>query len=168
MVEAPEAIASRGCEPNVALSAASSHGELHRRAAALVSRSDRTHHEPVGLDRDAEGLACGRTGLDERERLFLYSSLDVSIALTAERIEKFGLGRAPVCMAKTHFSLSHDPALRNRPTDFVLPVRARVPSAGAGFVVALCGEMQRMPGFGKAPAFMNIDIDAEGRTVGHF
>ena len=71
-------------------------------------------------------------------------------------------------MAKTQMSLSHDPALRNRPTGFILPIRALVPSAGAEFVVALCGEMQRMPGLGKAPAFMNIDIDGEGRTVGLF
>jgi formate--tetrahydrofolate ligase len=85
-----------------------------------------------------------------------------------ERVEKLGLGHAPVCMAKTHLSLSHDPTLRNRPTGFILPVRAIVPSAGAEFVVALCGEMQRMPGLGKAPAFMNIDIDGEGRTVGLF
>ena len=72
------------------------------------------------------------------------------------------------CMAKTHLSLSHDPTLRNRPTGFILPVRGLVPSAGAEFVVALCGEMQRMPGLGKTPAFMNIDIDGEGRTVGLF
>jgi formate--tetrahydrofolate ligase len=85
-----------------------------------------------------------------------------------ERIEKLGLGHAPVCMAKTHLSLSHDPTLRNRPRGFILPVRGLVPSAGAEFVVALCGEMQRMPGLGKTPAFMNIDIDAEGRTVGLF
>jgi formyltetrahydrofolate synthetase len=85
-----------------------------------------------------------------------------------ERIEKLGLGTAPVCMAKSHLSLSHDPGLRNRPTGFTLPVRALVPSAGAGFVVALCGEMQRMPGLGKTPAFHNIDIDADGNTVGLF
>jgi formate--tetrahydrofolate ligase len=71
-------------------------------------------------------------------------------------------------MAKTHLSLSHDQGLRNRPTGFILPIRGLVPSAGAEFVVALCGEMQRMPGLGKAPAFMNIDIDGEGRTVGLF
>jgi formate--tetrahydrofolate ligase len=69
-------------------------------------------------------------------------------------------------MAKTHLSLSHDPSLRNRPSGFILPVRGLVPSTGAGFVVALCGEMQRMPGLGKTPAFTRIDIDSEGRTVG--
>ena len=75
---------------------------------------------------------------------------------------------AQVCMAKTQMSLSHDAALRNRPKDFILPVRGMLPSAGAGFVVALCGDMQRMPGLGKTPAFQNIDIDAQGRTVGLF
>ena len=102
----------------------------------------------------------------------LYGAATIDLESQArkdlERIEKLGLGHAPVCMAKTHLSLSHDPALRNRPTGFILPVRAIVPSAGAEFVVALCGEMQRMPGLGKAPAFMNIDIDGEGRTVGLF
>ncbi|MDE3155475.1 MAG: formate--tetrahydrofolate ligase [Acidobacteriota bacterium] len=83
-------------------------------------------------------------------------------------IEALGLGTAPVCMAKTHLSLSHDPKLRNRPQGFSLPVRGLVPSTGAGFVVALCGDMQRMPGFGKTPAFMQVDIDEDGRTVGLF
>jgi formyltetrahydrofolate synthetase len=69
-------------------------------------------------------------------------------------------------MAKSHLSLSHDPNLRNRPTGFTLPVRGLVPSAGAGFVVALCGEMQRMPGLGKTPAFQKMDIDENGNTYG--
>ena len=85
-----------------------------------------------------------------------------------ERMDRLGFGTMPVCMAKTHLSLSHDPLLLNRPTAFRLPVRSVVPSAGAGFVVALCGDMQRMPGFGKSPAFMNVDIDDRGRTVGLF
>ena len=103
-------------------------------------------------------------------RLYGAASIDLESQARKdlERIEKLGLGHAPVCMAKTHLSLSHDPTLRNRPTGFVLPIRGLVPSAGAEFVVALCGEMQRMPGLGKTPAFMNIDIDAEGRTVGLF
>lgn len=85
-----------------------------------------------------------------------------------ERIERLGMGSAPVCMAKTHLSLSHEPGLRNRPTGFRVPIRSLVPSAGAGFVVALCGDMQRMPGLGKTPAFMNIDLDKDGNTVGLF
>jgi formyltetrahydrofolate synthetase len=84
------------------------------------------------------------------------------------RMEQLGFGTVPVCMAKTHLSLSHDPTRLNRPRGYRLPVRGVVPSAGAGFVVVLCGDMQRMPGLGRTPAFMNVDIDAEGRTVGLF
>ena len=84
------------------------------------------------------------------------------------RVTSIGMGDAPVCMAKTHLSLSHDPTLLNRPTGYRLPVRGVVPSAGAGFVVVLCGDMQRMPGLGRTPAFMGIDLDENGRTVGLF
>ncbi|MEX0754089.1 MAG: formate--tetrahydrofolate ligase [Actinomycetota bacterium] len=85
-----------------------------------------------------------------------------------ERMDALGFGTFPVCMAKTHLSLSHDPKMLNRPRGFRLPVRSVVPSAGAGFVVVLCGDMQRMPGLGKTPAFKNVDIDANGTTVGLF
>jgi len=84
------------------------------------------------------------------------------------RMEQLGFGELPVCMAKTHLSLSHDPLMLNRPTGYRLPVRGVVPSAGAGFVVVLCGDMQRMPGLWKTPAFMNVDLDPDGRTVGLF
>jgi formyltetrahydrofolate synthetase len=84
------------------------------------------------------------------------------------RMEQLGFGEVPVCMAKTHLSLTHDPLMLNRPTGYRLPVRGVVPSAGAGFVVALCGDMQRMPGLGRTPAFMNVDVDPDGRTVGLF
>jgi formate--tetrahydrofolate ligase len=84
------------------------------------------------------------------------------------RMEQLGYGEMPVCMAKTHLSLSHDPSLLNRPTGYRLPVRGVVPSAGAGFVVVLCGDMQRMPGLGKTPAFMQVDLDPDGRTLGLF
>jgi formate--tetrahydrofolate ligase len=82
------------------------------------------------------------------------------------RMESLGFGQYPVCMAKTQLSLSHDPTALNRPKGWRLPVRGVVPSAGAGFVVVLCGDMQRMPGLGRTPAFTNIDIDRDGRTVG--
>jgi formyltetrahydrofolate synthetase len=102
----------------------------------------------------------------------LYGADGVDYLPTAERdilrLDALGFGTYPVCMAKTHLSLSHDPSLLNRPSGFRLPVRGFVPSAGAGFVVALCGDMQRMPGLGRTPAFMNVDIDDEGRTVGLF
>ena len=84
------------------------------------------------------------------------------------RMESLGFGEYPVCMAKTHLSLSHDPLVLNRPKGWRLPVRGVVPSAGAGFVVVLCGDMQRMPGLGRVPAFTKVDIDETGRTVGLF
>ncbi|MEO8423286.1 MAG: formate--tetrahydrofolate ligase [Actinomycetota bacterium] len=102
----------------------------------------------------------------------LYGADGVDFLPQAEkdlaRMDALGFGALPVCMAKTHLSLSHDPTLLNRPVGFRLPVRSVVPSAGAGFVVALCGDMQRMPGLGKTPAFMSVDIDRDGRTVGLF
>jgi formate--tetrahydrofolate ligase len=102
----------------------------------------------------------------------LYGAEGVDLLPQAQsdisRMEALGFGAFPVCVAKTHLSLSHDPLLLNRPRGFRLPVRAIVPSAGAGFVVVLCGDMQRMPGLGRAPAFMNVDVDESGRTVGLF
>jgi len=100
----------------------------------------------------------------------IYGATDIDLQMQAikdlERVNKLGMGTAPVCMAKTQMSLSHDPALRNRPTGFILPVRSLVASAGAGFVIALCGDMQRMPGLGKTPAFQKMDIDEHGNTYG--
>jgi formate--tetrahydrofolate ligase len=102
----------------------------------------------------------------------LYGADGVDYLPQAERdiarITAIGMSDAPVCMAKTHLSLSHDPTLLNRPTGYRLPIRGLVPSAGAGFVVVLCGDMQRMPGLGRTPAFMGIDLDENGRTVGLF
>jgi formyltetrahydrofolate synthetase len=78
------------------------------------------------------------------------------------------LARLPICMAKTHLSLSHDPTLRNAPTGFTVPIRDLRPYTGAGWIVALCGDMMTMPGLGKTPAAFAIDIDESGETVGLF
>ncbi|HEX6844430.1 MAG TPA: formate--tetrahydrofolate ligase [Actinomycetota bacterium] len=102
----------------------------------------------------------------------LYGADGVDYLPQAERdlarMDELGFGTVPVCMAKTHLSLSHDPLLLNRPRGYRLPVRGVVPSAGAGFVVVLCGDMQRMPGLGRAPNYTGVDIDADGTTVGLF
>jgi formate--tetrahydrofolate ligase len=102
----------------------------------------------------------------------IYGADGVDYSAQAEkdiaRMESLGFGEFPVCMAKTHLSLSHDPMLVGRPKGWRLPIRSVVPSAGAGFVVVFCGDMQRMPGLGKTPAFQKVDIDEEGRTVGLF
>jgi formyltetrahydrofolate synthetase len=79
-----------------------------------------------------------------------------------------GLDRLPICMAKTHLSLSHDPELRNAPTGFDVTIRDVRAYTGAGWLVALCGTMQTMPGLGASPAAFDVDIDEDGRTVGLF
>ena len=102
----------------------------------------------------------------------LYGADGVDFLPQAEtdltRMDRLGFGTVPVCMAKTHLSLSHEPTWLNRPRGYRLPVRSVVPAAGAGFVVALCGEMQRMPGLGRTPNFTGVDIGADGRTTGLF
>jgi formate--tetrahydrofolate ligase len=85
-----------------------------------------------------------------------------------KRFTEQGLDTVPICMAKTHLSLSHDPALAGAPTGFTVPVRAVRAYTGAGWLVALCGDMQTMPGLSAAPAAFNVDIDESGRTVGLF
>jgi formate--tetrahydrofolate ligase len=85
---------------------------------------------------------------------------------TMERFAAEGLHSLPVCLAKTHLSLSHDPGLLNAPEGFTLPVRELRAYTGAGWLVALCGDMMTMPGLSAHPAALDIDIDIDGRTVG--
>jgi formate--tetrahydrofolate ligase len=102
----------------------------------------------------------------------VYGAAGVVFLQTAKnKIKQFtagGLDELPICMAKTHLSLSHDPELKNAPTGFELTVRDVRAYTGAGWLVALCGTMQTMPGLGASPAAFNVDIDEDGRTVGLF
>jgi formyltetrahydrofolate synthetase len=102
----------------------------------------------------------------------VYGASEVVFYLDAQRrIRQYhedGLDRLPICMAKTHLSLSAEPTLLNAPEDFELPVRDIRAYTGAGWLVPLCGDIQQMPGLGKTPAALNVDIDEEGRTVGLF
>ncbi len=84
------------------------------------------------------------------------------------KIEEMGFGRLPVCMAKTQYSLSDDPAMLGRPRDYKITVREAYVSAGAGFVVALTGAIVTMPGLPKRPAAFDIDVDKDGKIVGLF
>jgi formate--tetrahydrofolate ligase len=101
-------------------------------------------------------------------RAYGAAGVELSPAARAQaaQFEAAGLGHLPVCMAKTHLSLSHDPALINAPSGFTLPVRELRPYTGAGWIVAICGEMQTMPGLPPKSAALRIDLDAEGGTVG--
>jgi formate--tetrahydrofolate ligase len=102
----------------------------------------------------------------------VYGASDVFFYPEAEkRMETYtrdGLDDLPVCMAKTHLSLSADATLLNAPEDFTLQVRDIRAYTGAGWLVPLCGDITQMPGLGKTPAALNVDIDADGRTVGLF
>ncbi len=85
-----------------------------------------------------------------------------------EAFTRWGLGRLPICMAKTHLSLSHDSNLKGRPTGFRVPVRDIRPSAGAGFLYPLLGTFSTMPGLPSKPAALKVDIDEDGTVVGLF
>ena len=101
-------------------------------------------------------------------RAYGAAGVDLSAAARAqaEQFEADGLGMLPVCMAKTHLSLSHDPSLIGAPTGFTLPVRELRAYTGAGWIVAVCGDMQTMPGLPASAAAQRIDLDASGGTVG--
>jgi methylenetetrahydrofolate dehydrogenase (NADP+)/methenyltetrahydrofolate cyclohydrolase/formyltetrahydrofolate synthetase/formate--tetrahydrofolate ligase len=102
----------------------------------------------------------------------MYSAGDVEYSAKADRqiadFERAGFGYLPICMAKTHLSISHDPAQKGAPSGYTLPVREVRASVGAGFIYPLLGEMRTMPGLGTTPALMNVDIDDNGEVVGLF
>jgi methylenetetrahydrofolate dehydrogenase (NADP+)/methenyltetrahydrofolate cyclohydrolase/formyltetrahydrofolate synthetase len=102
----------------------------------------------------------------------VYKAGGVEYSAAAERqiaaFERAGFGYLPICMAKTHLSISHDPALKGAPTGFTVPVREVRASVGAGFIYPILGEMRTMPGLGTTPAFLNVDIDEAGNVVGLF
>ncbi|MCP4650910.1 MAG: formate--tetrahydrofolate ligase [PVC group bacterium] len=81
---------------------------------------------------------------------------------------ELGFDKLPICMAKTHLSLSHDPALKGTPKDFILPIEDIRASVGAGFIYPLCGKMRTMPGLPSTPCGTNVDIDENGKVRGLF
>ena len=91
---------------------------------------------------------------------------DMKASQQLDSYEKNGFGRLPVCMAKTHLSISSDPTLVGAPKGWTLPVREVRASVGAGFIYPLCGEMRTMPGLSLTPAATRIDIDENGEVVG--
>ena len=102
----------------------------------------------------------------------VYGADGIDVSPTAQkalkRYEAMGFGHLPVCMAKTQYSLSHDPNLKGRPSGFTVPIRDVRLSAGAGFITPLLGEMRTMPGLPSRPGGEKIDIDADGNIVGLF
>ncbi|WP_252904372.1 formate--tetrahydrofolate ligase [Secundilactobacillus silagei] len=84
------------------------------------------------------------------------------------RFAKYGWDKLPVCMAKTQYSLSDNAKSLGAPTDFTIHVREFVPKLGAGFIVAMTGNVLTMPGLPKHPAALDMDIDADGKITGLF
>src|SRR6201986_947005 len=102
----------------------------------------------------------------------IYRAADISLSPDAEKklkqYEADGFGSFPVCMAKTQYSFTAEPDVRGAPTGFILPIRDVRLSAGAGFVVAICGDIMTMPGLPREPAAYRIHIDASGQIEGLF
>jgi formate--tetrahydrofolate ligase len=102
----------------------------------------------------------------------VYRASDINILPAArkqmEQLTALGFGKLPICMAKTQYSFSDDPSLRGAPRDFVVTIRNIKVSSGAGFLVALTGDIMTMPGLPKAPAAQEIDVDETGKISGLF
>ncbi|MDL1902215.1 formate--tetrahydrofolate ligase [Anaerolineae bacterium CFX9] len=102
----------------------------------------------------------------------IYGADGVTFEPLAEKqiasYEANGYGNLPICMAKTHLSLSHDPSLKGAPKGFTLPIREVRASVGAGFIYPICGDMMTMPGLPVHPAAEKVDIDEHGNIVGLF
>lgn len=129
-----------------------------------------------GNDQDFKATyAYEETNLEEKARAIVqkvYGGRDVVFSKKAQnqmrRFEKNGWGNLPICMAKTQYSLSDDPKSLGRPEDFDVTVRELVPKIGAGFIVALTGDVLTMPGLPKHPAAMGMDIKKDGEITGLF
>ena len=108
----------------------------------------------------------------ERIATRIYGAREVEYEPLAEKqiriFTENGFDKLPICMAKTHLSLSHDPKIKGRPRDFKFPVREVHASVGAGFLYALCGQMMTMPGLSSVPGGTRVDIDDDGNVVGLF
>lgn len=129
--------------------------------AAAEERSDfqLLYPEDATLERKIETIAM---------RMYGAAAVEYSAAARKQlqRLERLGYGRLPICMAKTHLSLSHDPSLRGAPSGYTFPIREVRLSAGAGFVYPIAGEMRTMPGLPAHPAAEHIGIDEYGLITG--
>ena len=102
----------------------------------------------------------------------IYGADDVIFTKKAKtnikKLTDLGLDKLPICIAKTQYSLSDDPTLLGRPTGFNIEINDLIPNTGSGFLVAISGDIMRMPGLPKVPAANNMDILEDGEIVGLF
>ena len=154
---------------NVALSEVWAKGGEGGKALAeeVVRLCEQPNQYRPSYDRD--------TSIEEKLRAIvtrIYRGRDVVLTPAAKKqakqLTEQGFGGYPICMAKTQYSFSDDPALLGAPEDFVVTVRSLKVSAGAGFLVALTGEILTMPGLPKVPAAEKIDVDESGKISGLF
>ena len=137
-------------------------------AQAVIEQLERTESQfqfLYNLDQPIEAKI-------EKIARHMYGADGISVLPEArEQIDTYtrqGYAHLPICMAKTHLSLSHDPTLKGVPTGFTVPIRSVRLAAGARFLYPLCGSMQTMPGLSTRPGYYDIDLDAEGQVVGLF
>jgi formate--tetrahydrofolate ligase len=189
-----ENVRLHGVSPVVAINAfptdhPSEHDAIREVAAAAGARSAVcTHFADGGRGATELAEAVAEAADEPSDFRFLYdseASLREKIETVATRVygadgveysaqaskqldtyEKAGFGALPVCIAKTHLSISSDPSLKGAPTGWTLPVREVRASVGAGFVYPICGEIRTMPGLGTNPAAARIDLDENGEIVG--
>ncbi len=128
-------------------------------AAAEPSRFALLYPDGASLREKIETIATRVYGADGVD-------YDYVAAHQLDNYERNGFGSLPVCIAKTHLSISSDPSLRGAPTGWRMPVREVRASVGAGFVYPICGEMRTMPGLSKNPAAFGIDVDDDGTIIG--
>jgi formate--tetrahydrofolate ligase len=140
-----------------------------RGAAELAEAVAEAANEPTDFRFLYESEASLRDKIETVARR-IYGAEGVSYTPVATKqidtYEAAGFGGLPVCIAKTHLSISSDPALKGAPTGWTLPVREVRASAGAGFVYPICGDMRTMPGLSASPAAARIDLDDDGEIVG--
>lgn len=139
--------------------------DLAEKLIAVIDKGENNFHTLYDLSDSIEQKV--RTIVQK-----VYGGKDVEFSPKAKKqlidFEKFGWSNLAVCMAKSQYSLSDDPTKLGRPTDFTVTVREFKPSIGAGFIVALTGEVMTMPGLPKKPAALNMDVDENGNAMGLF
>ncbi len=163
------AILEIAAELGVRAAVATHHADGGRGAAELAEAVAEAAEEPSDFRLLYPDSATLREKI-ERIATAIYGADGVDYdALASQQLDRYeanGFGDLPVCIAKTHLSISSDPKLKGAPTGWRLPVREVRASVGAGFVYPICGNMQTMPGLGSDPAAFHIDIDDDGEIVG--
>lgn len=139
--------------------------ELARKVLEIIEQDKNEFQHIYSLD----------ASIEEKIRTIattIYGASNVEFSTKAKKQMKdfqgFGWGNLPICMAKTQYSLSDDPSLLGRPQEFSITVRELKPSIGAGFLVALTGDVMTMPGLPKQPAALKMDVNEQGKAIGLF